>query len=243
MATVKRHPFACAGVSDTAAISVENLSVCFGPVIALSNVTVRVPAGCLTAIVGPPGCGKSVLMKSLTCEIEWGSGSIWIQDVPARLWPPKKRDACLCAYPATGPNCPSYAQPGCERLREALQLLGLAHLGHRHGSSLTERDRRRLDLACTIAGFLTGSGDRRVHLWLDDALDGLDSLHQHRLMQWLRHTAPARQTTVVTVTDHGIARLYAEHVILLARGAVVSEGSPESALHAQRLTQAFGDGV
>jgi ABC-type multidrug transport system fused ATPase/permease subunit len=67
------------------AISVRSLSVRFGATVALDDVTVSVPRSSLTMIVGPPGAGKTVLMKSLSCELEWGGGTIWIQDVPARL--------------------------------------------------------------------------------------------------------------------------------------------------------------
>ena len=241
------------------AIHVQSLSMRFGSIAALDDVTVTVPAGVLTMIVGPPGRGKTVLRKSLSCELQWGSGKIWIQDVPARLWPPKKRDACLSVCPKQNDlSCPFADQGICSLLQdpetgkareytagvpESLRLLGLEHLKSRCGPSLAERDRRRLELAFTLAPFLIGSADRCVHLWLDDPLDGIDTLHQHRLLQWLKATSSVRQTTVVTATDHALARVYADHAILLAEGSLISEGPPQRALRSHHLTRAFRDPI
>ncbi len=124
-------------------------------------------------IVGPPGSGKTVLMKSRSCKLPWGSGTVWIQDVPARLWPSKKRDACMCTCPARrGLACPVADPAACSlvqnygtggpvnvtfRFREALRLLGVEHLEKRCGPILADRDRRRLELAFTLAPFLSGS--------------------------------------------------------------------------------------
>jgi iron complex transport system ATP-binding protein len=216
-----------------------------GSTVALDDVTVRVPAGCLTMIVGPPGDGKTVLMKSLSCELQWASDSILIQAVPARLWPSKKRDACLCTCPAAiSLPCPSDNPAACSLLqndgngglmyvdsgfRDALRLLGIEHLEKRCGPTLDARDRRRVDLAFTLAPLLSGMEARRIHLWLDDPLDGIDSLHQHRLLQWLKETTGTRQTTVVTATDHALVPVHADHSILLAGGTLIAEGPPKTA--------------
>ena len=80
-----------------------------------------------------------------------------------------------------------------------------------------------------------------THLWLDDPLDGLDSLHAHRLMHWLADTSAERQTTVVTLMDYGCARSYAHHAILLCEGHVVAAGPPRVALAPAKLTAAFRD--
>jgi iron complex transport system ATP-binding protein len=80
-------------------------------------------------------------------------------------------------------------------------------------------------------------------LWLDDPLDAIDSLHQHRLLQWLKETARTRQTTLVTATDHAMVRVYADHSILLAGGTLIAEGPPQAALRSHYLTRAFGDSL
>lgn len=247
---------ASAGARSTA-IRVKNLTVRFGESIALDNITVGVPAASLTMIVGPPGGGKTALIRSLSGELPCGSGGICIQDLPARLWPAKKKESCLCTCPAAlGVPCPFSDQASCSLLqncrpdavpnlasgvRKALRLLGVEHLQQRCESTLAERDRRRLELAFTVAPFLCGEAARCVHLWLDDPLDAIDGLHQHRLLQWLKETSRGRQTTVVTATDHALARLYADHSVLLAGGRVIAEGPPQTALCSNHLTRAFGN--
>lgn len=229
-------------VRSVGAVHVENLTVRFGDVVALRDVSVRVPARALTAVVGPAGCGKTSLLKALSCELPWGAGSVSIQDVSARLWPEKKREACLFLSPGRScEGCRFASAQGCS-LTAALELLGIEHLVGRPESSLSPRDGVRLDLAQTLAPLLAGacSADT-AHLWLDDPLDGIDTLHQHRLLQWLRVTAPERTTTIVTLTDHTLARLYADYAIVLRDAAVVAEGPAGVALAPAHLTRAFGD--
>lgn len=238
------------------AIRVEKLTIAFGGRQALNDVTVSIPNGRLTSILGPPGSGKTVLLRSLSCELPWGAGTVWIQDVPAQLWPPKKREACLRTCPmARALSCLGADSAVCglarsndsdgdlisaESLDRSLRLLGVEHLKGRCGATLSDRDRRRIALAETLAPFQMPADTASLHLWLDDPLDGIDSLHQHQLLRWLQETAGSRHTTIVTASDHGLIHSYADHVILLAGGRVVAEGSPYTALRSHHLTKAFG---
>ena len=107
---------ACAG-----AICVDNLTIRFGSTVALDKVSVRVPARALTIVVGPGGCGKTTLLKALACEIPWGSGSVIIQQVPARLWPAKKRESRMLTRGEPGAHVPS---PRRRRRTDPVRLSG-----------------------------------------------------------------------------------------------------------------------
>jgi len=232
-------------------IMADRLTVRFGAEVALHDVSLRVPGHTLTIIVGSPGAGKTALMKALSCELPWGDGSIWIDEVPARIWPPKKLAACRiqcpldsarpCERTASEVLCADIVSPDqrLDRLEQALDLLGIAHLAGRRCASLTQRDSRRLELAHTLARLMDTEGAR--HLWLDDPLDGLDNLHQHRLLAWLRVKSASLRSTLITMSDQSLARSYAGHVILLREGRLISEGGPETALSAVNLTTAFGE--
>jgi iron complex transport system ATP-binding protein len=235
---------------EARAIAVEDVTVRFGTATALDRISVTIPLRRLTAVVGPSGAGKTTLLKVLSCELPHGSGEILIEEVPARLWPKKKRESCMLTSLASDcqtcnfvdPCVTGVVVPQNEGLRQALGMLGLTHLASRSCASLSARDASRIRLAAALAPLL-GHGARRkaTHLWLDDPLDGLDNLHAHRLMQWLAETAGERQTTVVALADHGCARSYAHHVILLRGGRVIAAGEPRSALAPARLTDAFGN--
>jgi iron complex transport system ATP-binding protein len=222
----------------------------FGESVALHDISIRIPGHTLTIVIGSPGSGKTALMKALSCELPWGDGSIWIDEVPARMWPPKKLAACRmqcpldsarpCERTASEVLCTDIISPDQQvhRLEQALDLLGVAHLAGRRCASLSQRDSRRLELAYTLARLMDTAGAR--HLWLDDPLDGLDNLHQHRLLAWLRTKSASLRSTLITMSDQSLARSYAGHAILLREGRLISQGEPDVALSAANLTVAFG---
>jgi iron complex transport system ATP-binding protein len=232
-------------------IVIRHLTVRFQDRVALLGVSAEVPAGVLTAVVGACGSGKSTLLKALACELSHSEGTVWIEDVPARLWPRGKKLVCVAACPrriSIPAGAPPDGHSACDDMPcgatvnvplEALRLFGTVHLAGRRCASLNSRDRRRVELAATVAPFLDPrpSGG---HLWLDDPLDGIDPLHQHRFLNWLRETAAQRRSTIIATVDHALPRLYADHVILLRDGQVVGEGSPKEALSPGNLTAAYG---
>ena len=232
-------------------ILADHLTVRFGDSVALHDISIGIPGNTLAVIIGSPGAGKTALMKALSCELPWGDGSIWIDEVPARIWPPKKLASCRiqcpldsarpCERSVTEVLCADIISPQqqhAKHLEQALDLLGVVHLAGRRCASLTQRDSRRLELAFTLARLMDTEGAR--HLWLDDPLDGLDNLHQHRLLAWLRTKAQTLRSTLITMSDQSLARSYAGHVILLREGKLISEGEPDVALSAANLTTAFG---
>ena len=63
------------------AVEVENLSKSFGSANIWSDVTLTLPAGEISALLGPSGTGKSVLLKSIIGLLKPEKGSIFIRDV------------------------------------------------------------------------------------------------------------------------------------------------------------------
>jgi phosphate transport system ATP-binding protein len=61
-------------MTDRTHISVRDLSVSYGEIVALKNVTVDIPDRCITAIIGPSGCGKSTLLRCLNRLIDSDEG-------------------------------------------------------------------------------------------------------------------------------------------------------------------------
>jgi ABC-type sugar transport system ATPase subunit len=77
-----------AGIITPAAVAVEGLSKHFGPVRALQDVTLRVPAGSLTAVMGENGAGKSTLMKILAGLDSPTTGTVRVRDEEVRRFDP-----------------------------------------------------------------------------------------------------------------------------------------------------------
>lgn len=71
-------------------LEVENLSVSYGPVKALTNVTLTVPPGRVTAVIGANGAGKSTLMRTLAGLVKPAEGRILMNGQDITGWSPEE---------------------------------------------------------------------------------------------------------------------------------------------------------
>ena len=86
-------------------LTITDLSVNYGPVQALSHVSLDVPRGEVTAVIGANGAGKSTLMRTLAGLVKPDSGSAQL-DGHAHHRPQGRRTSCGWAWP----SCPKAAR-------------------------------------------------------------------------------------------------------------------------------------
>jgi ABC-type sulfate/molybdate transport systems ATPase subunit len=205
-------------------IRVEGISKKFGDAVALEDVTLDVPTGSLTALLGPSGGGKSTLLRIIAGLDTPDTGRISIEGEDLTKTPARNRGVGFCFQhyaPFRHLNVRRNVSFGLDirhkpkaeikaRVDELLELVGLAHLGERYPSQLSGGQRQRMALARALAI------EPKV-LLLDEPFGALDEMTRQRLNLELLRIWAERVTTTLLVT-HSIA----EAVFLADQVAVMS---------------------
>jgi sulfate transport system ATP-binding protein len=216
------------------AISVENVRKEFGDFVALDDVSLDVPEGCLTALLGPSGSGKSTLLRVISGLEQPDSGTIRILGEDATRMAPQKRGVGFVFqhYAAfkhmTVEKNVAFGlsirkRPKAEikrRVAELLDLVQLTGLAHRYPGQLSGGQRQRMALARALAV------EPKV-LLLDEPFGALDARVRKDLRQWLRRLHDEVHVTTIFVThDQEEAMEVAEQIVVMNDGAIEQVGTP-----------------
>ena len=216
------------------AIEARNVSKRFGEFQALDEVSLEVPSGSLTALLGPSGSGKSTLLRVIAGLEQPDSGEIVISGEDATGVAPQKRGVGFVFqhYAAfkhmTVRDNVAFGltirkRPRSEirsRVAELLELVQLSPFGDRYPSQLSGGQRQRMALARALAV------EPKV-LLLDEPFGALDARVRAELREWLRRLHEEVHVTTVFVThDQEEAMDVADQIAVMNRGVVEQVGGP-----------------
>ncbi|MDX6286538.1 MAG: sulfate/thiosulfate transport system ATP-binding protein [Frankiales bacterium] len=216
-------------------IRVEHVSKNFGDFPALHDVSVEIPTGALTALLGPSGGGKSTLLRVIAGLERPDSGTVHIEGTDATGLPPQRRGVGFVFqhYAAfkhmTVERNVAFGlsirhRPKDEirsRVKELLELVHLEQFAHRYPSQLSGGQRQRMALARALAV------EPKV-LLLDEPFGALDAQVRKELRAWLRRLHDQVHVTTVFVThDQEEAMEVADEIVVMADGEVKQVGSPD----------------
>ncbi len=215
-------------------ITVQNATKHFGDFVALDEVSIEVPDGSLTALLGPSGSGKSTLLRVIAGLEEPDSGRVVISDRDMTHVPVQDRNVGFCfqhyaafKHMSVGDNVAFglsiRKRPKAEireRVHELLALVQLEGLIDRYPSQLSGGQRQRMALARALAV------EPKV-LLLDEPFGALDARVRTELRRWLRHLHDEVHVTTIFVThDQEEAMDVAEQIVVMNEGAVEQAGKP-----------------
>ncbi len=236
----------------------HNLRVMRGQKTALEDFSLRVAAGEHVAILGPNGCGKSTLIKTITRECypvarPESSMSILGEDtwdvfaLRARLGIVSNdlmlsctgeacgRDVVLSGFFSSTAIWPNHTvDPGRIQLADdALAELKISHLADRPVCEMSSGEARRVLIARALV-------HKPGALLFDEPCNSLDLSAQHSVRQTMR--ALANSGTSIILVTHELADIVLEigRVVLMDRGRVVADGPKEEILQVERLAALFG---
>ena len=202
-------------------VAVRRLTKQFGQVTAVREMTFVVPAGAVTAFLGPNGSGKTTTLRMLLGLIRPTSGEAVIGGRPyARLDHPRRRVGALLEATGFHPGrrardhlrvlAAGEAIPG-DRVDQVLAQAGLAEHAHRRVRGFSLGMRQRLGIAAALLG------DPGV-LLLDEPANGLDPAGHAWLRGLLRSLAAEGRTVVVASHLLSEVALTADHAVIVSAG-------------------------
>ncbi len=217
------------------AIDVRNVSKSFGTTPVLSDVSVAIESGSLTALLGPSGGGKSTLLRIIAGLEQPDAGTVVIAGSDAtRLSPQKRNVGFVFQHYAAFKHMTVFGnvafgleirkRPKADirkRVMELLELVHLEQLADRYPAQLSGGQRQRMALARALAV------EPEV-LLLDEPFGALDAQVRKELRTWLRRLHDEVHVTTVFVThDQEEAMDVADRIVVLAGGVVEQAGTPE----------------
>ncbi|RIV37556.1 sulfate/molybdate ABC transporter ATP-binding protein [Micromonospora radicis] len=216
-------------------IEIVNVGKRFGDFVALDDVSVSIPSGRLTALLGPSGGGKSTLLRIIAGLERADTGKVDIEGVDATRLPPQKRNVGfvfqhyaafkhLTVRRNVAFGLEIRKRPKDEirgRVDELLALVHLEQFADRLPSQLSGGQRQRMALARALAVEPTV-------LLLDEPFGALDAKVRKELRDWLRRLHDEVHVTTVFVThDQEEALEVADEIVVINEGRVEQIGSPD----------------
>ncbi|MDK9364900.1 iron-enterobactin ABC transporter ATP-binding protein [Lelliottia wanjuensis] len=232
----------------------EKLTLGYGKKIVVDELTVSIPDGHFTAIIGPNGCGKSTLLRTLSRLMTPQHGSVFLDGEQIQSYASKEvaRRIGLLAQNATTPGDITVQelvargryphQPLFTRWRKedeeavarAMQATGITDLARQSVDTLSGGQRQRAWIAMVLA-------QETAIMLLDEPTTWLDISHQIDLLELLSDLNRTQGYTLAAVLhDLNQACRYATHLIALRDGKIVAEGAPKEIVTPELIERIYG---
>lgn len=231
----------------------HNLHTGYSEAKVVSDLNLTIPVGKITALVGANGSGKTTILKTMARIMKPESGSVLLDGHSIHDQSTKQVARQLAILPQN-PTAPDGLTVS--------DLVGYGRFPHKHGfGNLTADDHAVMQWAMVVTGMTEFfdrpvdhlSGGQRQRAWiamalaqqtkvllLDEPTTFLDMAHQLEVLHLLRKLNSEQGSTIVMVVhDLNHAARYADHIVAIKDGRVVSEGSPAQVVTAAMLREVF----
>lgn len=229
------------------------LTVGYGSTTVLDNVDLAIPTGEITILIGPNGCGKSTLLKTMSRILTPAKGSVLLDGKDIHRLDTRSVAARLGLLPQ-GPIAPEgltvrelvaqgrfphqtllrqWSRADEDAVNGAMDIAGVTDFADRSVDTLSGGQRQR----CWVAMVLAQETDL---ILLDEPTTFLDLKVQVDLMDLLAGLAHQRgRTLVIVLHELSLAAAYADYLVMMKAGHVVSAGTPDDIFTAERLREVF----
>ncbi len=239
-------------------LAAHDLHFSRGPRKILAGVTVELPPGRVTALLGTNGAGKSTLLKILAGELTPRQGVVEFGGRPLAAWPAlevAKRRAVLpqesqlafafvvreVVMMGRFPHLLGGETPrDWEICDAALARTGAEHLAQRPYPALSSGEKQRVQLARVLAQVWEAPAEGGRALLLDEPIAGLDLAHQHEALRAAREWAQSGTTVLAVLHDLNLAMAYADEAWVLEDGKLAAMGPIEKVLTPSLIARVFG---
>ncbi|WP_010251155.1 heme ABC transporter ATP-binding protein [Myroides injenensis] len=207
------------------------------------------------AILGPNGAGKSTFLSILANELHQKGNNILLKACEYTKWcdrelpkhkakfsqhnnsdiPLNVEDVVMMGRYPYFDHIPS--EKDKEAIQESMECIDICPLQHREYNHLSGGEKQRVHLARVLSQ-LNNDVDNKL-LFLDEPLNNLDVLHQHRILDIIRDFTSKGNTAIVVIHDLNLAAQYADKILLLEKGKKVIYDSPEKVLTQEIISSVY----
>ncbi|MFS0704469.1 ABC transporter ATP-binding protein [Cellulomonas sp. 179-A 9B4 NHS] len=238
----------------THTLAVEQATIGYDDRVVVHDLSLAVPPGKVTIVVGANACGKSTLLRAMARLLRTRSGRVLLDGIPITDVPSREVATVLGLLPQT-PVAPEgiavadlvgrgrYPHQGWLRrwtaeddaiVEEALRATDTLELADRPVDELSGGQRQRVWIAMALA-------QRTDVLLLDEPTTFLDVAHQVEVLDLLTDLNRQRGTTVVMVLhDLNLAARYADHLVAVRAGRLYAQGDPADVVTEEMVRDVFG---
>ncbi|REJ11146.1 ABC transporter ATP-binding protein [Halobacillus trueperi] len=234
-------------------MSMQDLGIAYGEVKIVEDLNLHIPEGEITTIIGPNGCGKSTILKTMSRLLEPKSGVVYLDGKAIHKESTKQIAKKMAVLPQT-PQAPSGLT--------VYELVSYGRFPHQRGfGKLTDEDRDIIQWALEVTGVLQFSerpidalsGGQRQKVWiamalaqgtelllLDEPTTYLDLAHQLEVLTLLEKLNKEEGRTIVMVLhDLNHAARFADHLVALNSGKIIKEGTAHEVMTSSVLRRVF----
>ncbi|MDN5815643.1 MAG: ABC transporter ATP-binding protein [Yaniella sp.] len=237
---------------EPSALTAHDLRLGYAARTIVDGLTLAIPPGGFTVIIGPNGCGKSTLLRALGRMITPRAGSVSIDGVDLASLRTKQvaRRIALLPQAPLAPGAITVADlvargrnPHQSLLRqwsdddervvdESLREVGMRDATDRLVEELSGGQRQRVWIAMTLA-------QQTPVLLLDEPTTYLDIAHQIDVLDLCSRLHESGRTIVAVLHDLDLAARYATHVVAMLDGAIAAVGTPDEVFTPETLRRVF----
>ncbi|BEL66937.1 ABC transporter ATP-binding protein [Serratia marcescens] len=218
------------------------------------DLSVAIPDGAFTVIVGPNACGKSTLLRALCRLLKPSAGEVMLDGKNISNFATKAlaRELGLLPQTSIAPDSITVAdlvsrgryphqsllkqwtQADKQAVEAAMAATNVGQLADRSVDELSGGQRQRVWVAMALA-------QQTPLLLLDEPTTYLDIAHQIELLDLFRQLNREHgQTLIAVLHDLNHACRYADHIIAMRDGKIVAEGKPAEIITAELVERVFG---
>lgn len=235
-------------------LAADQISLDYGDDPIVRDLSLHIPDGAITTIIGPNGCGKSTLLRGLARLRPTRSGAVILDGQEIHRWstvevarrmgllgqqpvPPAGIAVEELVHRGRYPHQSFFQPPSREdhlAVEKALTLAGVTELRKRPVDQLSGGQRQRAWIAMALA-------QETPLLLLDEPTTYLDLAHQIEVMELVKRlNVEEARTMVMVLHDVNEAARVSDRIVAMANGQIVHEGAPDEVLTEAVLTQLYG---